>query len=446
MRRMAPPGATAAYLFLCIVFGGSVQGIWANLALQLLGIALIGYAATIPREARTQGGVKTLYWLLTVTLLVIAAQLIPLAPSIWTRLPGRAGLSRGFEILGLTKPAFPISESPFDSVMTLFAVIPAIAAFCAVEKIRPSPRLLALVVLAGTVLGVLVGAMQVGGGRGSWAYFYPITNAGAVGFFANQNHMATLLLISIPLIGALVFTAKREVGSSGTGRSALGAILLILVLIGLALNGSLAGYGLALPVLLATFIMGPAGVRWQRFALPISVVAVAAGVVLVIAAPLTDTTNDDVEGSLTSRIEIWKKSAQMIHDTMPLGSGLGTFQKVYRQYEDPLTVSNTYVNHAHNDYIEVASDLGLAGMLLTAAFLAWWVITSTRIWKSRMSTPFVKASTVVTAAVLVHSLVDFPLRTAAISAIFAVSLALMTERSAALDSADGHSARHVTLG
>ena len=36
------------YLFLCIVLGGSAQGIWANMVLQLLGVAILVLAAASP--------------------------------------------------------------------------------------------------------------------------------------------------------------------------------------------------------------------------------------------------------------------------------------------------------------------------------------------------------------------------------------------------------------
>ena len=43
-------GVAPAYLFLCLILGGSAQGIWANMILQLLGIALLAWAALAPAE------------------------------------------------------------------------------------------------------------------------------------------------------------------------------------------------------------------------------------------------------------------------------------------------------------------------------------------------------------------------------------------------------------
>ena len=41
-------GIAPVYLFLCLILGGSAQGIWANMVLQLLGIAILAWAALAP--------------------------------------------------------------------------------------------------------------------------------------------------------------------------------------------------------------------------------------------------------------------------------------------------------------------------------------------------------------------------------------------------------------
>jgi O-antigen ligase len=113
---------------------------------------------------------------------------------------------------------------------------------------------------------------------------------------------------------------------------------------------------------------------------------------------------------------------------MPLGSGLGSFVRVYRLYESPDSVSTEYVIHAHNDYVEIALELGVAGIILMVAFLLWWVTAVVAVWRTGKGGSFARAASIASAAVLVHSIVDFPLRTAAISACFAMCLGLLAER------------------
>jgi len=64
-------------------------------------------------------------------------------------------------------------------------------------------------------------------------------------------------------------------------------------------------------------------------------------------------------------------------------------------------------------------------------FLAWWAVAVWRAWRTAEVGPFARAAAIASAAVLIHSLVDFPLRPAAISACFGMCLALLTDSRAA---------------
>src|SRR5438045_7942021 len=53
----------------------------------------------------------------------------------------------------------------------------------------------------------------------------------------------------------------------------------------------------------------------------------------------------------------------------PVGSGLGSFVPVFQLFERPDTVLKQYVNHAHNDYIELFIETGLLGAAALLVFL-----------------------------------------------------------------------------
>jgi O-antigen ligase len=261
--------------------------------------------------------------------------------------------------------------------------------------------------------------------------------------------MATLLLISIPLGTALVVLAK-SFRPSPAGRYGLGVALLVLVVGGIALNGSLAALALAGPVLLASASLLSASVKWRRFVLSAAIIAFVAGTALVAAGPVErDQSGSSALGSLDSRVAMWTTTYSAIQESFPVGTGLGSFEQVYRQFENPVQVTSAYVNHAHNDYLELVLELGLPGAALIALFLAWWGIVTARIWNSQFATPAARAATIATAAVLVHSIVDFPLRTAAISSIFGACLGLMAQHSRAgvqVRPGERRATRHVKLG
>ena len=134
---------------------------------------------------------------------------------------------------------------------------------------------------------------------------------------------------------------------------------------------------------------------------------------------------------------------------MPLGSGLGSFRRIYAVYEDHDRLDPTaYVPHAHNDYVELALETGIPGLIVLLLFLLWWGRAAWRAWAGPGSGDYARAAAVASAAILVHSLVDFPLRTAGISAVFAMCLALMIRQrpAAPAEPARLWPTRHVVLG
>jgi len=221
------------------------------------------------------------------------------------------------------------------------------------------------------------------------------------------------------------------------------------LIIGIILNGSLAGYGLAIPAILASILIVAPPSRNLR----LSVVTVAALAALIAVVGLASTSisssrlGQEASGSVQSRQTILRTTTKAIADTMPLGSGLGSFLRVYRLYESPDQVTPEYVVHAHNDYAELVLELGLAGALLILGFFAWWVATARAGWRTGGGGPYARAASIASAVILVHSLVDFPLRTAAISAGFAMCLALLIDRRPAVrkDPTDLRPARHVVV-
>ena len=60
-------------------------------------------------------------------------------------------------------------------------------------------------------------------------------------------------------------------------------------------------------------------------------------------------------------------------------------------------------------------------------FLLWWTGRTIAIWRAETPDYFAMAATIASFAILAHSVVDYPLRTAAISALFAACCALMAD-------------------
>ena len=157
-----------------------------------------------------------------------------------------------------------------------------------------------------------------------------------------------------------------------------------------------------------------------------------AGAIAVIASSAIGSVSftQDAATSVGSREDILALTWHALKDYFPWGTGLGSFRDVYFLYENPATITTTYVVHAHNDYAELALELGLAGIAVLVLFLIWWGAAVRRIWQTAETGSFARAASIASAAILAHSLVDFPLRTAAIASLFAVCLALLADRRA----------------
>ena len=126
------------------------------------------------------------------------------------------------------------------------------------------------------------------------------------------------------------------------------------------------------------------------------------------------------EGYL-SRPDTFSRTMDAIAAYFPVGSGLGTFEQVYPRFEDPATVTTVFMNHAHNDYLEVAMELGIIGMALLVAAIVFWAVLSWRAWTTRGSEARLqKAASIALAVPLLHSLVDYPLRTPGLAVLAAV--------------------------
>src|SRR5256885_2107247 len=235
-----------AYLFPCLIAGGSVQGIWANMVLQLLAIAILAWAALATSRDPLVRPARQLLIIVSAGFVLIALQLIPLPSAIWPSLGGRSALASGFRVLGLATPAFPLSLSPYDTLRALLALLPPLAMLCAMVRLKAyRPSWLAIALLAGTFPGILPGALQVAGGNPeTWPwYLFEETNPGfATGFFANANHMATLLVIALPFLAALPASAGRANVQGPSAPVALVAGAALVIIVGVGLNRSLAGY------------------------------------------------------------------------------------------------------------------------------------------------------------------------------------------------------------
>ncbi|GHE79866.1 hypothetical protein GCM10019059_42900 [Camelimonas fluminis] len=297
-------------------------------------------------------------------------------------------------------------------------------------------------------MSLALSILQVMQGPSSPLRFFEISNdVEAIGFFANRNHFAALLYTTLiygiawlVLRGERLLAKRKETSRKITWFTGLFCFIFVMVG-GIALARSRAGIALTIAAFIALAAISPAFMtilrgREQKERRLRRVVLVAAALLLLSIGQIgSDRFLSRFDEGVTDAIRTTLRAvtSQAAADAFPAGAGLATFPSVYAVYEDDRTLSGaTYVNRAHNDWLEFALEAGLPGIALMMLFLAWFGSWFIRIWigTDRQSPPaqviVQQTASLAVLLVLIHSLVDYPLRTAAMAACFAVSCALMT--------------------
>lgn len=417
------------FFALCLLLGGASNGgYFANFVIQFAAIA-IALAVSFSTKAREETSpLNGSVWLLSLIGVVVLLQFLPLPYEIWLMLPGRAEIANELELLGIRVAPTFMTLSFFDSLASFAWLIPsAVLFFCLAHWRIGSDRTLALILLGATLLSLAIGLMQFFGGKDSPAYFYDFTNRGfLVGVFANANHMASLFLVCLPFLAALIRLRLDKSPHTKSEWLLLSALLATLFFVGIALVGSLTGYILAVPVTLLS-----AGIIFSRYRRQITLLLAPILVVALIGIFYFDEVDNIFEtqasSSAAGRQELSAATLQAAKDYFPMGSGLGTFQEVFPRYEADGIVDRSYANHAHNDYLELALELGLPGLIAISAFMIWWIKRARAIWMRRSSGPLVEAAVVASGVLLLHSIWDYPLRTASLGSVFAFCVALIAK-------------------
>lgn len=455
--RAAPAGPmfwfAAAMLSLSVVLGGGTRsGFLSDALLQLVSIppliiAVIGLAAMARNDPKAFRQIRPGLLFAIAIVLVPLIQLIPLPPSIWRELPGHAPLAEALDAGEIASGWMPISVSPNATILSALSLLPPLAVFCcAVQLDAHERRLLSLLFVALAVLTAFLGLLQISQGPSSPLRFFTITNASeAVGFFANRNHFAALLYTALPFAAVFALDAGSMVRlgrggawlDPGSVMPVTVSLLAIVVLIAAeAMARSRAGMALTMVCLVAIGVVVYVDRRRALKRTPAGLIlaAAAVAVVLVLQFGLYRISQTFVADPLEdSRLQFLRATAAAAKAYMPFGAGMGTFVPVYQLFEKPADVFPQYINHAHNDFAELWLEAGIVGVAVLGAFLVWFAVRATKLWRGVASAArdfdraLARAATLAIALVLAHSMLDYPLRTAAMMAVVAFACALMIE-------------------
>jgi O-antigen ligase len=137
----------------------------------------------------------------------------------------------------------------------------------------------------------------------------------------------------------------------------------------------------------------------------------------------------------------------MIQTFFPVGTGFGSFESAYRGFEPFQNLAPMYMNQAHNDWLQIILEGGLAGLFLLAVFVGWWGRTAIRVWRNgggERDFRLARLGSVLLLLVMIASITDYPARTPLIMVIVVQSaiwmLAPTAVRTGLLDRQSGSAA------
>jgi len=448
-RSNAPFAAVCALLIAVFVLGGSskdyVPGLLLLRPLAVVALAIGLYHFTRDDWARFKFPVG----FMAATLGLVMLHLVPLPPFLWMALPGRELAIAAGEAAGIEQPWRPIALVPYRGWNAFYAMlVPVAALICALHCTREQHRLLVKIVLGGVLLSALWGVIQSVSGYSTSTFFYGAPRVNVPnGLFANRNHMAALMVSSLPLFTLIASRAKGPRATIvKTACAALAAFAIMMALI----TGSRTGMALSFVSLAASWLVWNARPRqasavrrtsrrqvWVPYAFGAFGVAMLGGFALM----LTQTTGFDRLLSAGSgeveefRFTVWRTIVDFAPAYLPFGSGIGSFIEIFKVHEPSTMLAQSYWNHAHNDWLEWAMEGGIpAIVLMLVAVVGWFGRTIALVKNShtgRIDIQLGLAGAVILFILGAWSLVDYPMRTPALASLAAVCAVWMTLAKAA---------------
>lgn len=379
-----------------LIGGGGSKGLYTDSIIQIAALVCSAIVLSSSGGSRLD---RRAVWLIVAVVVVMAVQLVPLPASLVDRL--RPDFFAN-EFVGLDREGGTrfITLGFGRTLECLLYVVACAAFFLAVARLRPEQvyGLLPFFFMA-VICNALAGAIQYSlADNVSIVGFLPFTIRAAL--FGNVNHFSTLLFASIPFI---VFHGLFR-GHPISGALGLAAVLLILLA-----AGSRAGVLIGLAITGMSVIFLSSRSQLGRLGL----VALFIGMSVYTVGVWSKVSVDALDPEF-GRGEFARTTIEGIKANWPLGVGYGTFQSSYQIYERETMIFRPFVNHAHNDYLEIVFEGGVAAAVLLGAYLLLLLSTVFSAYSA-----FQKAALLSITFILVHSLVDYPLRTAALGISFA---------------------------
>ncbi len=279
----------------------------------------------------------------------------------------------------------------------------------------------------------------------------------ATGTFLNHNHYAGVLNLTLPFgFGTALYylsRRRRHKGDRWELYSKAWAALLAAAIVGLpvVLSVSRAGIVVFVVCLTVSFLLLGHKRREHRRSAPGGAAMLAVTLVLVIALS-SGLALDHVLARFSElgpdsgfRLAVYRDTVTILRSNLWTGIGPGMFEWRFRPVQT--ADENIVVQHAHNDYLETATEWGIPVAVAFWVLVVWlWYrsvrlfLTTRRPWTEAIALGCVFALL----SILLHSLVDYNLQIPSNLMVFASVLALSWRLTGRGLVEDRHSAEGVS--
>jgi len=327
--------------------------------------------------------------------------------------------------LVLVQIAFHRTAYLFDTLSELWLYVAyGILTFVTVQLVQSDdgviPRFGDALAVYGSVYAVFA-VLQGFTSEGKIYWLIKPRGGGGYGSYVNHNHYAGLIELLLPIVLVLAF--------GGSARSAKRGLLVFAAIMMAASVFLCQSRGGMFAVSVETVCLA---VFWVRQFSPRKSAMVFVLFCLVTASFLAWIAPSQVGARITdthdpARWLIHRDSVRMFVAHPILGSGFGAFASAFPRYR--LFYDGFFVNHAHDDYLEVLLETGVAGFAVALWFL---VVLYREGLRNLRSSRLSRAAMISIAAlagctgILVHSFVDFNLHIPSNAALFYVLCAIAT--------------------
>lgn len=398
-----------------------------------IAVLIAGYGlATLDVEQLRRHKVALLIF--ASALALTALHLVPLPAPIWQSLPGREILIEIDRVAGHLDIARPLSMSPDDTRNALYALtVPLAVLFCAIQLDLKDHARLMMIILGLIIMSGLLTVLQASGSTLQLYHHVSVTP----GVFANRNHEAALLATAIPMLAACAYFAVH----SGADRqlthivaAALGLAIIPIVIVGGSRTGLLV---LAIAIfLLPLFIFHQPDQRtisaksqkpahrnlgrWIIWGSGFSAIAIMVWTTIAVSRGVAIARLETSDVDL--RYQAWTNVVTDLPNWMPWGAGIGSFADVYQINEASDLLQPNYLNHAHNDWLEVAYTAGVPGICIAIAAAIAVGFGALRSLRLKGRTAMLSRTGILVMILLAFASVsDYPVRTPLLSALVALA-------------------------